>query len=313
MAAKLIPRISTTTKPIKSEIIPPETNLLLIIDTQTKSLPLDLCELPDNKKIVTNIAVNIVTDLIKNISKDFNINVDDLKSKYLIEFSNDKYYGAIIEQLMSVDRQEILKIYAKKQDLLPHAMHAPISQPSSKQSAQISNGTTAIDPIRCYAKTAKLLQCSRKKKSVDHKFCGGHELKQPYGCIDDEVPFKQVEKKRGRPSKNQTNELEQMKSVPIQSTQIVQNYKKGPEINKQSKINTELAFLSEQSDESEIEPEMDVDKFDLVEINDNVYAIYTPTGDLYPTTIDDDGVPELVPNTKPVGKKDKNGKYILNK
>jgi len=296
--------------PIPSSLIneDPPTTVLSILNTKT--IPVDFDSFTDSKKIVVNITVNIVSDLLKCISKDFSVNLDELKAHYLSEFTDNKYYGILIDTLMTVDRQEMLKIYSKKQ----HPIVGNISNVSNIPIAGISNiagisgvssDPTEPQPInhaKCYAKTAKLIQCSRKKKSADSRFCGGHETKQPYGCVDDEVPFKAPEKKRGRPPKTDDQKTKSKSISNVQSP----IYSQQTSPRSISPLQSNPVISKDNSNECN-----DLDNFDTIDIDSVIYALYIPSGNLYPTAIDEDGDHALIPNSKPVGKKNDTGGYNI--
>lgn len=150
--------------------------------------------------IVTNILVNIVADLLKDISKEYTLNLDDLREKYMKNFDKSKTYNLLINKLLQVDKTDHIKLCSD-------------SYSDKKQNGHNEYKSENIDTNKCYARIRENKQCSRKKGQGQGDFCGTHIHNRPFGRIDEEQIKSngdQEVKKRGRPKggskKNQITE-----------------------------------------------------------------------------------------------------------
>lgn len=149
------------------------------------------------KEIVNNCIIHVVSALLRSINKTYNLDINELKDRYMNEFNNNGKFTLLINKLLLLDDNQHLNFM----DL--------------SNSKKNNNGN--IDYTKCFGKTATGSQCTRKRKG-NSNFCGGHIHNQPHGRIDindenekveinqepitneTEVLIKQV-KKRGRPKR----------------------------------------------------------------------------------------------------------------
>lgn len=159
----------------------------------------------NKQEIITSVTINIVTDLLKEISKDFHIGLTELTDKYLSEFQQDHTYRKLIDSLLTTPRQKIIQSYQSVSNIVEDDN---VSESDSNVSSTQDQGQIGIDSEKCLARTALGKQCSRKKLKAD--FCGGHETKLPHGRMDiplhsstakSAVNMSSGAKKRGRPKK----------------------------------------------------------------------------------------------------------------
>ena len=128
---------------------------------------------------INNILVNIMSDVVRDISMNYNINLEELRIKYLSLFDKNEFYNKLITKLLTLNRVDHLNKFTTKQK-------------------EIKSKTAEINVNKCYARVQNGFQCCRNKKSGD--FCGSHINNLPYGRIDEPQMANEMEiKKRGRP------------------------------------------------------------------------------------------------------------------
>jgi len=138
---------------------------------ETNTLKISLPSLGNiQKEIYQQIhsnVINIVEEVLENISSDKKLDLAELKSEYLAP---------------------LIKLMETNQEHLEQNINA--RKPRKK-----------LDPsIQCMARIASKMQCSRKRQS-NVEFCGSHLNTQPYGRIDEPIMDDKLFKKRGRPPK----------------------------------------------------------------------------------------------------------------
>lgn len=149
--------------------------------------------------IVNNILVNIITDLLKDISNDYKIDVNELREKYMKNFDKSKTYNLLITKLLQLDKSDHIKLCMENYSG-GKSNSGAINGSGDRDRDRNGDGDITIDITKCYARTDKNKQCTRSKKQGD--FCGGHIHNLKHGRIDEEKVKSTTDqeiKKRGRP------------------------------------------------------------------------------------------------------------------
>lgn len=169
------------------------------------------------KTIVEDNVFFMFIELLKKISTDYNIPVDELNDKYLSYFQKDLKNSQLYCEFLSLninktDVKQILSSTEPDAQPIPKTViHTKNPNPSPSQSVE-----PEILENKCLARTGTNVQCSRKKQPSSD-FCGSHLHSQPFGRID-QPPLATAKPKSKKTTKTTTNENHTSKTPPPPTT-----------------------------------------------------------------------------------------------
>lgn len=160
--------------------------------------PIAMAKLNDQiSELVQNNTLYLFIELLKKISLDYSLPIEELNQKYMDFFKMSQINLNIFPQTPS--SCDPIKLTALD---ITQALMEVDSPTKSDNSDNDENQPIVIDQNKCYARTGGSKQCSRKKQK-GQDFCGSHMHNQPNGRIDQIIETtKSQPKKRGRPPKN---------------------------------------------------------------------------------------------------------------
>lgn len=148
------------------------------------------------RELVQNNTLCLFMELLKKISQDYNLPLEDLNAKYMNYFKASQIGSNVFTQTPTGDLTKL------KASDITSALMEDDSPTKSETTDTEENTSPNIDQNKCYARTGGSKQCSRKKQK-GQDFCGSHMHNQPNGRIDQIIETSKTQpKKRGRPPKN---------------------------------------------------------------------------------------------------------------
>ena len=152
------------------------------------------------KKFEVNRTNDIIREILTNISKEYNINLDDLLYKYLInskQINNTDYIRSKINStIQSIQNKEQSLNKNDNENNNGNNNHGIYNNNNGNN---ISSNDIAPDKTKCYGKVKGEKQCSRIRKDGKY-YCGTHSNNLPYGTylINENNKDKEKEKENNK-------------------------------------------------------------------------------------------------------------------
>lgn len=181
----------------KTPIQPKKKDLSLITSTETPNADAQtINKLNDSLiELIYNNSMYLLMELLKKISQDYGLPLEELQSKYIKYLKGLKLSDDMLQTPAQKDKLTI-------DDIKAVLLDDPTPGKSASIETDDKSNNEGVDHTKCYARTGGSKQCSRKKQK-GQDFCGSHMHNQPNGRIDQIVEsVKSQPKKRGRPPKN---------------------------------------------------------------------------------------------------------------